>query len=73
MIKPWPKPSPKKYEAFDEGYPGAGWNDWHFTVIKPSTCCKHGQGECELCGTTDRRDYKHRTRGGKGVVARIPK
>lgn len=44
---------------------------WHFEVIVPTTCCKHGQDECERCGTTNRRDAKHRTIGGRGLVARI--
>ncbi len=70
--KPWPKPAPEKYECFDDS-PGAGWNDWYMSVIPPTTCCKHGDGSCEACGTTDRRDHKHKTLGGKGLVARIPR
>ncbi len=35
------------------------------------TRCKHGAGECEECGTTDRRDVLHSTRGGVGSVGRL--
>ena len=66
--KPWP-PVPIAPEAFDANYPCC---DWSFTIVKNCTCCKHGDGPCESCGTTNKRDYKHKTRGGKGVVARIP-
>jgi hypothetical protein len=70
--KPWPTPPPEKYDRFDDN-PGAGWNDWYMSVIPPRARCKHGDGSCETCGTTDRRDYKHKTLGGKGIVARIPR
>jgi len=53
-----------------EDSPGVGWNDWYFIIV-PDTCCKHGHDECERCGTTNRRDAKHTTVGGKGLVARI--
>lgn len=45
---------------------------WHYSVVPDATCCKHGGGSCETCGTTNRRDHKHKTNGGKGLVARIP-
>jgi len=35
------------------------------------TACKHGRTECERCGTTDRRDVRHTTRNGRGVVASL--
>ena len=38
-----------------------------------STVCKHGLGECETCGTTDRRDVPHRTEGGVGKVGALRK
>lgn len=41
--------------------------DFHF----PPALCKHGSGDCETCGTTERRETLHRTRGGKGVVGRL--
>ena len=69
--KKWPHP-PVIVDCFTGQVHGAGWNDWHMVELKPETCCKHGAGECETCGTTDRRDYKHKTVGGKGAVARIP-
>jgi hypothetical protein len=37
------------------------------------TECKHGKGECEICGTSDQRDVRHSTLRGKGKVARIPR
>ena len=37
----------------------------------PVTSCKHGLGDCERCGTSDARDVRHSTRGGRGAVARI--
>lgn len=43
---------------------------WGF-VIPHTTSCKHGDGDCDECGTSDRRDVKHTTRGGKGVVGRL--
>ena len=42
-----------------------------FTVEPPVTRCKHGRGACEECGTSDRRDALHRTKGGRGAVARL--
>ena len=68
--KPWPR-QPVMVDCFT-GAPYAGWNDWHMVELKPETCCKHGAGACETCGTTDRRDYLHKTVGGRGLVARIP-
>jgi len=46
-----------------------GYN-W-LTVDPPETACKHGQHGCEVCGTTDRRDRVHVTRGGRGAVGRL--
>lgn len=45
----------------------AEWSD----PDPPATRCKHRPGDCERCGTTDRRDALHETIGGRGVVARI--
>ena len=39
--------------------------------IQHTTKCKHGLGDCEECGTTDRRDVLHTTRGGEGRVAKL--
>jgi hypothetical protein len=48
-----------------------GTHDWSYCVPPPKTACKHGLGDCEICGTSSRRDYRHKTVGGKGVIARI--
>jgi hypothetical protein len=39
--------------------------------IPPVTACRHGKGDCARCGTTDRRDVKHSTIGGRGAVGRL--
>ena len=44
---------------------------WPLEVAPPTTACKHGEYECEPCGTSDTRDALHTTRGGKGAVARL--
>ena len=36
-----------------------------------NTGCKHGVGECALCGMTGERDQLHTTKGGQGVVAQL--
>lgn len=41
--------------------------------ISHTTSCKHAPGSCEKCGTTDRRDALHTTRGGHGAVAGLRK
>lgn len=43
--------------------------EWHGVFPRHNTTCKHGAGDCASCGTTDRRDVIHKTRGGRGVVA----
>jgi hypothetical protein len=43
---------------------------WESRGTEP-TVCKHGLGSCEECGTTNRRDAVHTTKGGKGTVGRI--
>jgi hypothetical protein len=40
-------------------------------TVDPKTACKHGKGDCDICGTTDRRDVIHKTQGGKGIVGRL--
>lgn len=37
----------------------------------PQTVCKHGEGSCEECGTTNRRDVRHTTEGGRGAIGRL--
>lgn len=44
---------------------------WRYTVEPFNTKCKHGVGDCEVCGTYERTDRKHTTVGGKGLVARL--
>lgn len=41
--------------------------------VPMTTQCKHGLGECETCGTTNRRDVIHSTRGGVGLVGKLRK
>jgi hypothetical protein len=36
--------------------------------LPPVTRCKHGPGDCERCGTSDRRDVRHSTVKGRGAV-----
>lgn len=35
------------------------------------TRCKHGSTSCTLCGTSQRRDFVHVTKGGRGAVAKV--
>jgi len=42
-----------------------------FEVVPPKTRCKHGYYSCRACGTSDRTDGFHRTRGGLGVVGKV--
>ncbi len=44
---------------------------FEFEVVPDTTKCKHREGACEKCGTTDRRDVKHTTKDGRGRVAQI--
>jgi len=50
-----------------------GWGIESWGWPKAITSCKHGLGECEVCGTTDRRDVRHATRGGAGAVGQLIK
>lgn len=52
-----------------EPHTGVGW--WSDVVVAPVTKCKHGYYDCETCGTSDRVDALHTTKGGKGAVGRI--
>lgn len=42
-------------------------------IDNSSSACKHKNKSCDKCGTTSRRDYKHKTINGKGIVGRIKK
>jgi hypothetical protein len=54
---------------------GVAWNDLRVDLgdfaATPPNLCKHEHGACEACGTTERRDAVHVTRGDKGRVGRI--
>ena len=52
----------------DKTYLGDGWT---YTDAPLNTKCKHGVGDCEICGSYERTDRKHSTVGGKGLVARL--
>lgn len=70
--KRWPKaPDVPDGEATPSpgAYGGARVDSW--APVPPKTRCKHGAGDCEGCGTTDRRDVEHTTIGGRGAVARL--
>ncbi len=45
----------------------------YFTIVhRPViTACKHGDGPCDVCGTSERGDRPHTTVGGRGRVARL--
>lgn len=47
---------------------GDGWN---YSPTPFNTKCKHGVGDCEVCGTYERTDKKHTTINGKGLIARL--
>lgn len=48
---------------------GDGWEG--IVVVPFTTRCKHGETDCEACGTSNLRDVKHSTRGGRGRVAQL--
>ena len=83
--KPWPD-GPRIVDCFmgadvtprplrEEGRMGqAGVDIYAWGIANPApTVCKHGEGSCEECGTTNRRDMPHTTVGGRGVVGRLRK
>lgn len=52
-------------------YTGEGSYDW-FICEFPTLRCKHGVGfKCERCGTRERTDANHTTRGGVGEIGRL--
>ena len=70
MTHPKPFPLPPTPEFLREH--GAALDlDLGLVEVPTATSCKHGRGGCEECGTTDRRDARHATKGGRGVVARL--
>jgi len=48
-----------------------GTHSWSYCIEPDTTACKHGTKDCEVCGTSSRRDRLHKTVGGKGLIARI--
>ena len=52
------------------GATGRCFDGW-VVEVPSTTSCKHGLGSCEACGTTNRRDTFHTTKGGRGVVSRL--
>lgn len=66
-MKPFPKP-PVLTDLYDQG---AVVGEYMMAPPPSKTACKHGVGECELCGTTDKRDVKHTTVSGRGKIARM--
>lgn len=47
-------------------------DDWNHSIIKENTKCKHDAGYgCDKCGTSQRRDVKHKTINGDGEIARL--
>lgn len=44
----------------------------HF-ILPHTTCCKHKYGDCEECGTSNKRDYIHHTKNGIGEIGRLLK
>jgi hypothetical protein len=43
--------------------------DYH--IEQNTTKCKHGLGDCEVCGTSNERDVLHTTIGGKGRIGNL--
>lgn len=81
----WPDPpTPPSRDCFggtdipgpplrDQGRMGQSGEDMYgWGTANPNpTLCKHGVGSCEECGTTNRRDSAHTTKGGRGAVGRL--
>ena len=83
--KPWPDPRLAAFDCFsgadlfptplrdaDRHGTRTGQDMYGWGAPNPSpTVCKHGEGSCEECGTTNRRDMPHTTVGGRGAVGRL--
>jgi hypothetical protein len=67
MKHPWPELSEKHYYPSADGVLICMWLE----PDPPMVACKHDHDECERCGTTNRRDVKHRTINGRGAIARL--
>lgn len=68
IAKRWPR-SPGVPDGEAAPSPVAYVDSWD--PVPTKTSCKHGPGDCEECGTTDRRDVAHTTIDGRGAVARL--
>jgi hypothetical protein len=49
------------------------WDLEWFQILAPKTKCKHRDGSCQICGTSNQKDEIHTTKNGKGLIARIRK
>jgi hypothetical protein len=47
------------------------WAEFPTPRLDVPILCKHGNADCDSCGTSERRDVRHRTVGGRGVVGRL--
>lgn len=56
---------------FDDSCPMPLWPVPQKQPPHGGTACRHGREECSRCGTTDRRDVRHRSAGGRGVVGQL--
>ena len=65
-----PSYDPPMADRQPDGGSGRDFDGW-CVEIPHTTSCKHGPGSCETCGTTNRRDTFHTTKGGRGVVSRL--
>jgi len=50
-----------------------GNDDYPKTMGVHDTRCKHGTKSCDLCGTSEKRDFVHHTEGGRGSVSKLTK
>lgn len=66
MKKRWPKPPVAGPPIIDDSL----WTG-PMPVVPNTAQCKHGLGDCETCGTTNRRDVLHTTEGGRGAVGKL--
>jgi hypothetical protein len=72
-VKRWPKapePPPEPPKGFCTQPVDGPTPTWP-TNRQSGAACKHGEGSCETCGTTDRREVVHTTEGGLGAVGKL--
>lgn len=57
---------PQETSAVPEG------THWHIDPKdRNTTACKHGTGNCEVCGSYNRDSVRHTTVGGRGLAAQL--